>query len=589
MAGLFDDLIPTAGRFDDLVPKGGKAKAVADARKRIKSTPDQVRAITKGATLGFADELDAAGAALETGANNFVRMMTGRPDVGYGMRDAYGAVMQANREADQKFAEEHPVQNVALQMTGGIASPVARLGTGYVAGARSTPQAVVRAAQVGGATGAVAGAGGGEGLEGRARGALLGGAVGAGTGAALQGASAGLRARGARVAARPPSPQRQLANEGVTLTPGQMMGGGARRVEDAATSLPILGDAIREARVRGIESFDRAALNRALAPIGTALPEDAAMGRDALGQAERAISDAYDAALAGAQVVPDQQYAQDLAAVAATPNLTAAQRETLGSIIGDIQGRFGQPLAGDMWKVIDSDINKAIRASQNASATQPGGNILTGALERLKAAHVDALARSAPNAVPAVQAADEATANLVRIRNASQSAGTAARGGVFLPADLNRAVRAGDSTAGNRSYARGDALMQDLTDPAMQVLPSTVPDSGTAIRSLMTLGGLSGGGVAVGADPAIVGAAAGGLMTGAGVYSRPVQDLLNRVYRASTPGQAEAALAELGRLAAQTPALAPVYEAAARQLAGRLPSGGDPQGTRPQPQVSMTR
>lgn len=164
-----------------VAPPKGKDKARIDARRRVKSAPDQVRAAAKGATFGFADELDAGAAALETGMGNLVRRATGQP-VEYGMKDAYGAVMDANAEADAKFASEHPVQNVGLQIAGGIAAPGAAAAGRFVGAGRGIVRQSLRSAAVGVGAGAVAGAGNGRGVVDRAKsagkGAVIGGAVG---------------------------------------------------------------------------------------------------------------------------------------------------------------------------------------------------------------------------------------------------------------------------------------------------------------------------------------------------------------------------------------------------------------------------
>lgn len=180
---------PTENRFakykPEPSPSPAKQKARADAEKRSRATPGAVRAAAQGPTISFADELDAASAALETGANNLVRRITGRPSVGYGMRDAYEAVMQTEREQRNLFAKEHPVANVMLPMAAGLMTPGAGAASRFVSGARTMAGTVARSAAVGAGFGAVAGAGAGEGVEGRAKGALAGGVVGGAIGGAV--------------------------------------------------------------------------------------------------------------------------------------------------------------------------------------------------------------------------------------------------------------------------------------------------------------------------------------------------------------------------------------------------------------------
>lgn len=182
--------------------KGGETpaadKALTDAKRRVKNTPDQMRAFNQGVTLGFADELDAAGAALETGTNNLVRRMTGRPSVGYDMKDAYHAVMQAENEGDARFLKEHPVQGIGLRVAGGLATPGMTAAGGYIARGGSAGARILRGGQVGLMTGAVAGAASTDGgvkdrAIGAGKGAAVGAVVGAGTGAVIEGAKTGVR------------------------------------------------------------------------------------------------------------------------------------------------------------------------------------------------------------------------------------------------------------------------------------------------------------------------------------------------------------------------------------------------------------
>lgn len=166
-------------------PVTGRKAADRDAARRLKSTPDQLRAVSKGATFGFADELDAAGAALETGVGNLFKRVTGQKPA-YGMKDAYGAVMDANAKADNLFAEKHPVQNIALQVGGGLIGPGVASGARFIGAGRSLLGTTARAAGVGAATGAVAGFGTSEGgLAERGRGAARGATAGAIVGGAL--------------------------------------------------------------------------------------------------------------------------------------------------------------------------------------------------------------------------------------------------------------------------------------------------------------------------------------------------------------------------------------------------------------------
>ncbi len=64
-----------------------------------------------------------------------------------------------------------------------------------------------------------------------------------------------------------------LLDSGITPTPGQILGGGYKRAEEAATSIPVVGDFIKSAQNRGIGQLNHHAAighfrQRAAQPVG---------------------------------------------------------------------------------------------------------------------------------------------------------------------------------------------------------------------------------------------------------------------------------------------------------------------------------
>lgn len=183
-------------------------RAYADAQERAASTPGQVRALNQGFTYNLITPLDAAGAAAETGVNNFLGNMGIGDGAGYGMGDAFNAVRSAEGAAARDFAESNPVQSIGLNVTGGLLNPLTRVGGRFAAGQRGgqgllasqeLAPIVARSAALGAGTGAVAGAAGsepGDELGATGRGALLGGLVGGGAPVAGRVASATARYTG---------------------------------------------------------------------------------------------------------------------------------------------------------------------------------------------------------------------------------------------------------------------------------------------------------------------------------------------------------------------------------------------------------
>lgn len=163
----------------------GRPAADRDAARRLRSTPDRMRAVSKALSFGFADELDAAGAALETGVTNIFQRATGQSPA-YSPREAYDAVWAANNTADNVYARENPGENLAIQIVGGALSPGAGAGARFIAGAPSLLGATLRSAGVGAGFGLAAGAGNsGQGFVERAKGGGQGAVMGAIIGGAM--------------------------------------------------------------------------------------------------------------------------------------------------------------------------------------------------------------------------------------------------------------------------------------------------------------------------------------------------------------------------------------------------------------------
>lgn len=288
---------------------------------------------------------------------------------------------------------------------------------------------------------------------------------------------------------------KKLLDEGVTLTPGQMGGGVVKRAEDASTSIPLLGDLVKNAQRGGIADLNEAAYNRVLAPLGEKMPKDMAPGREAVGYVQRKVSDAYQALLPKLTLQPDQQFVgqatQILQKLQASEPAVAQQFGTLFQ--RQVVDRFapnGQlgPINGQTFKAMESELGELAtlyRTSSLASERSFGQ-----AIADAQAALRDLAARSNPQYADELRKVNEAFRNLVVVEKAAGGQGAAE--GIFSPNQLSAAVKASDRSARDRSFAAGEATMQDLSDPAKAVMPSSVPDSGTPLRMMVGGAGLGG-------------------------------------------------------------------------------------------------
>lgn len=313
------------------------------------------------------------------------------------------------------------------------------------------------------------------------------------------------------------NPQVQaLMNEGVTPTPGQIMGGNAAKFESKATSLPIVGDAIANAQQRAGGQLNRAAFNRALAPIGEKLPVNMPLGREAVQYADDALGGAYNKLLPKLTVQADDQFAANVANLrqmvtegALDPKYAATFEKILDTrVLGKFQGQ--NAMTGQTMKDAESFLGSQI--VRFGKSTDPDANLVADALKELQSNLRGLVMRSNPQYAKELQAINSGWANFKRVQRAASYIG--AEDGVFTPAQLQSAVKAMDRSKDKARFAEGNALMQDLSDAAKSVMGPKYPDSGTAGR-LSNIGVLATGAI----NPAIP----AGLLGGAGLYTQPAQ------------------------------------------------------------------
>lgn len=319
----------------------------------------------------------------------------------------------------------------------------------------------------------------------------------------------------------------KLQAEGVTMTPGQMTGGLAKRIEDTATSIPVTGDVIKSAQRRSLESFNRAAVNRTLTPIGEKLPDDVATGHEAVAHAQAALDNAYDTLLPKLTVTKDGRYLSEMGNLRnLAQNLPPDAAKTVTSNLDTIDASFSPgagKMSGDTMKALESDLGRLTRGLRSSSV---GSERLTGdALAEAQSILRDTVARSNPTQAAELKNINRGYANLVRIERAASGA----KDGIFTPAQLQTATRVTDSSVRKKASARGGALMQDLATAGRDVLPSSVPDSGTFTRSAFNA---FAGGAAGMLEPNAL--AAG--IAGAAAYTRPGQAVLNALMTARPKG-----------------------------------------------------
>lgn len=358
----------------------------------------------------------------------------------------------------------------------------------------------------------------------------------AGVAALTGGAAAPIAAGIGRVVSGVTDPIRQrLAQAGVTMTPGQILGGALQRTEDKLTSVPVLGDMIKNAQQRSVQSFNRATFNEALQPLGQTVPNNVGAGSAGVDYVRREIGNAYDSIVPRAQVTADQNLSGDINAIRATLSQNApgalpqfdniVQNQITGKLQGGVTPQGGNlPIGGVMnghqWNDTRSTIAGIARNRIMGNAS-PDDRVLADALGDLNDAVNNAVGRSSPpDILPTLGRANAAYAQYKQIERAAGMAGASNNGNVFTAAQYANAVRRG---ATNAQKATNSGLNGQLAADATDVLGSKYPDSGTVGRSLLTLGIGAAAGHA--AAPGVVVPAALGIGVGSLPYTQYGQRL----------------------------------------------------------------
>lgn len=376
-----------------------------------------------------------------------------------------------------------------------------------------------------------------------------------GVGAAFGGAGSTAAALlGKAVAGASGPAQKLLANAGVTMTPGQILGGALARTEEKLTSIPVLGDFIKNAQQRAVKSFNSATYNQVLAPLGEKY--SGPIGNEGVAAVQSRISNAYDSALSKMTFnANDPGFQTDLGKLGqmATGLPDAQKANFLNIIRNQVTNKLSPQgvMDGETLKGVQSELGRLSRGYSGDPSMD--NQQLGAAIGEVKTAIESSLPRyNAPEPVSQLQNANAAYANFVRLRTAAASQGAMNRDGIFTPAQLNSAVRSSDKSVGKGATARGQALMQEFSGSGQNVLGSKYPDSGTPGRAAigLGLGGVAGHFLAPGIAVPAAAATAGALLPYTAAGQRVIQALLMK--RPEAAGAIGKAISNVGSPVAAT-------------------------------------
>lgn len=433
--------------------------------------------------------------------------------------------------------------------------------------ANSLARATTDGAAYGGAFGA------GEGNDNRLTGALTG-TVAGGTGALL---SAGaLKALSRSVGGTRSAAKQYLADRGITLTPGQALGGPMRFLEER-----VGGRALSDA-----EGFNRAAFNEAVAPAGGTVNK---IGPEGVDQALQVGRNAYHDALSpvSLNLHPDELQAINQgfanARKALGPNaadIRANMDYTLDSELGPIlaKAQSGNPLNGDDVQTLlrvsgrnQQVYDKLATAGGADGIPKPLASPVAGAFGVANDAVRTSLGRQSPEALAKLQAADKVWRNVKTLQSAvnkaRNGAQTESRGAFGINQLTDAAAESARKYGG--SHGTTNQPFYDLTKNAGEVMPNYFPNSGTAVRTAVMngLAGVTGLGAYKAQEEGWIDPkTALALAAVAGLYSTPGRKALTGVFGKTSKGRQslerslEGLIPALGRVgAASVPLTLPAY------------------------------
>ena len=275
--------------------------------------------------------------------------------------------------------------------------------------------------------------------------------------------------------------EQTMRDIGVTLTPGQMMGGQAKAFEEFASNLPLVGKYIADAKEKTLFSFNKGVINKALGKVDSKLPDDV-IGRDAVQFANDVIDKQYDKALSQMSFKLDfPTYTKMLQATRAPSNVQSRLevKDILDKVVYSKLPKSGQ-IDGKLYKDIESDLRKEASnyANSQMASERKIGDALFEALDSMK----DSLRKQNPQQTSELRRIDSAYGDIGVMKQAAANQGAA--NGVFTPKQYSAAVRQRDMTRSKSKFAAGLARGQDVSDAAMQILEK---DAGSTLEGRLAM------------------------------------------------------------------------------------------------------
>jgi|TARA_R110000803_G_C11979429_1_gene320554 hypothetical protein len=511
-----------------------------ESRPEINNLAEGTRKVAQGLTFGFADEIEAG---VRTAAQDesmkyglastppqqqspFNMMIGGNINPNFQSKEEYKKIRNQLRSQGDEFTRQNPVLSPALEIVGGITSPLAltrALGKQAITQAtKKLPSFVKGTTGQGVGYGTLYGAGTANELSDVPQDALFGAGLG-GVGSKL------ISGAGKVIAPKVSNLVKKTMSRGNNLTPGQMFGGIANTLEQKFGSV-IPG--IKTARSRTIEKFNKEVAEDILKPIGVVLPPSIKSNSQASQFITKEISKSYNDAYNGMKLNMTPEFKQSLKEVVKNSGLIGKSKQKLNSEINKIINTINNKsvkgsgknkktiingIKGENIKNVSKNIKQRIAAFRKSTNTDESP--LENPLRDVATIFKNNMVKQNPINGKKLLDTDAVYGKVVSFQTA---VGKGTKTGLFSPNQLNLSATEGANAISKRiSKANQTGVLQKIANEAEEVLGDFVPDSGTA-------GNLAINSVVAGfIDPLVL----GGFLTAEMAYSKPIIKLVNQYVR----------------------------------------------------------
>jgi len=514
----FEVTLPDGSTYEDEFDDSLSEEEIIAQIEKPAGAPDinkgaeGVRKFAQGLTFGFGDEIEAK---IRQAGSRAADLFGPNNEGATTSADYYKTVRDSLRAKGDEFSRQNPKSALALELAGGLVLPGGVVGTGAKAGVKAgqilAPRTLPGVLASGTGQGAAYGVGTARDNESLLGAGLEGAAFGLG-GTALMRGGAGL------VAPKLAPDAQALRDKGIQLTPGQAYGGLTNKIEETLSN--VYGN-INTRRNEGLFQFNEKLVDDILKPLGKKSIKSDDM-QEVVAAADRSLGEVYDTILPNLKLSGYPGLKNKFSAAADDIGLEAEFKKQYNKKVSDIIQRIKKDAnrdPGTVLKNIQSELS-----SESFSLMQGGvgaAQTYGKALRQLKNKFDDELVAQNPKFAPDLKKANDAFRRLIPLNDVSKKLPVDS-GIAMTPNQIKRAAVTSDKSA-----KPGEALLQREAKEAA-TLGNVVPDSGTALRSLVLGGGSSlatGTGVATGAItiPAAMAFAAPYF-----AYSKPAMNAFNK-------------------------------------------------------------